>query len=116
MKKSILGKLALALMVAASVQTAAVGVEVACLHPESRLKPVRYCDTNYRCVDLYTHSFDRYEVYKCEMCDQEITRMTIKGATGSHDEDYYTEWYYNQMCKFTFCKTCGAQLHVSPIN
>ena len=116
MKKRILGKLALALMVAASVQTAAVGAEAECLHSEILLQPLRYYDTNYKCLDLYTHSFDRYEVYKCRMCDQEVTQLVVKGAKGSHDEDYYTDWYYNQMCKFTFCKICGAQLQVSPID
>ena len=114
MKKRILGKLALALMVAASVQTAAVGVEAAsCNHVY--VSTGKYIQKNYSSVSSTRHQYDKYETMECKYCGN--TYDTPRGTeTEGHGSATEEVWYYNEWCIRRFCPQCGHQFSIGPKN
>ena len=114
MKKRILGKLALALMVAASVQTAAVGVEAAsCNHVY--VSTGKYIQKNYSSVSSTQHQYDKYETMRCKNCGNtyDTSRGKVTEGHGSATEEV---WYYNEWCIRKFCPQCGHQFSIGPKN
>ena len=114
MKKHILGKLALALMVAASVQTASVGVEAAsCNHVY--LASGIYVQENYSSISSTQHQYDNCEIMECIECG-DIYHSKRSTGTESHGSETEEVWYYNEWCIRKFCPQCGHQFSIGPKN
>ena len=109
MRKRMLGKIALALMVAAQVQTAAIGVEAADhIHTYDLIEYSK----SYSYKDEDFHSRVTRSVYRCLDCGNTYT-STVED-TESHYISQERVWYYNEWCIRTYCTQCGHQFSIGP--
>ena len=113
MKKRILGKLALALTIAASMQTATVGVAAATTDHNHSYQAYSY-ETSYNYKDENSHICRRVYKERCSGCG-EIRSATTEEPL-SHNRKTERVWYYNEWCIREYCMDCGYQFHIGPEN
>lgn len=113
MKKRMLGKLALVLMVAASVQTAAIGVEAATVEHIHNYELSSY-ETTYIYRDEDSHIARKIYEERCTECGE--IRTTTREEAFSHNMTTERVFYYNEWCIREYCVDCGHQFHIGPEN